>query len=176
MYAFEKKVTVRINEEQLAKIEDSGLNISDFLRSAIDTFNVEEENRLIEYHNQLLKEVEENLKEQQKSFKKELDEKYKNQEKTLISELNSRKKEFIDTHNEKQQKYIKQHEDKEEKFLEILPTLQALKRRHCLNDNHLKIQALKINVSPKELKQWIRNNHELLNGNDYLYNRRGNLQ
>lgn len=169
MYTFEKKITVRVSEKQLAKIEDSGLNTSDFLRCAIDNFNVEDENRLIEYHNHLLKEIEENLKEQQKSFRKELDEKYKNQEHELISELNEQKKDYIQVSSKHQSEFAKRQKDREKLFRSILPTLQALKQNCRLSDQNLQYQASRINVTTKELKDWIRENRDLLDGVDYLF-------
>ena len=168
-------IRARLTEEQYNKIKQSGMSDSDFIRHAIDCYDLELPRILETEKKDMLDEIRSVVVEQEASLQTQIVEQIVEQQHQLegkIVELwnnctTNKPVEIMDCGTNTTTK--KHTTNNEALFMQILPTLQGLLHgEEKLTDKKLRYQARRIGVTTTELEDWMAKNSELLNGDEYL--------
>lgn len=171
------RITIRLSDSQMDKINRSGLSASEFIRRSIDYYDLDMDTIIESERKNLIEEIQKEFGRQEDKFQKEYVQRLSDNRQVFLEYLVrqsdkcqtniSKNKERSQTNNNENQ-YNNKIKNNEALFLQILPTLQGMYHsEQTLTDEKIRFQANKIGVSTRELKEWMGDNHDLLCGYEF---------
>ena len=151
-------IKTRVTEEQYQKVKNSKMSDAEFIRCAIDSYDVSTVSLKLKIFREIQIELQK-LWDKQAEF---VEQNIVGQNEAICGTIQNleNEKENLEVFEEE---FSSDFDDFEERIKPIIPTLQRLKHgENGLTNSNIEFQAKKVGVDTHKLKQWINNNPDIM--------------